>query len=73
MCCMLLLQDVLSMRHELFQEPKVGGFGYVVPRATDIETYRKCVDLMPAIEGPEIFGLHKNADLTCRTLQVHNE
>lgn len=42
----------------------------MIPNAADIETYRKYVETLPAIDKPEIFGLHQNADLTCRTLQV---
>jgi len=44
--------------------------GYVVPDTADIGDFRSSIEKLPAQESPEIFGLHPNADLTFRTLQV---
>jgi len=37
---------------------------------TEIEVYRTAIEALPLQEEPELFGLHSNADLTFRTLQV---
>jgi dynein heavy chain len=44
--------------------------GTQVPDATEIEAFRKVIEELPQQESPEIFGLHANADLTFRSLQV---
>jgi hypothetical protein len=41
-----------------------------VPEGTDIDMFRAAIENLPGQESPEIFGLHPNADLTFRTLQV---
>ena len=66
----LTMQNVFVGQHELFRQPKPGGFSYVVPNASDVDVYRDGIDMMPDSEGPEIFGLHTNADISCRTQQV---
>lgn len=43
---------------------------YAIPDASDIESFRAAIEELPGSEGPEVFGLHSNADLTFRTLQV---
>ena len=43
---------------------------YAIPDAADIESFRAAIEELPGSEGPEVFGLHSNADLTFRTLQV---
>ena len=64
-----MLQGVLVPDYELYADAK-SGVRYTVPRGTDIENYRKAIEDLPGQEGPEIFGLHPNADLTFRSLQV---
>jgi len=44
--------------------------GYKVPDSTEISAFRLAIEQLPNQESPEIFGLHSNADLTFRTLQV---
>ena len=63
------LQGVLMPDYELYSDAK-SGVRYTVPRGGDIETFRKAIEDLPGQEGPEIFGLHPNADLTFRSLQV---
>jgi len=46
--------------------------GYTVPDASEIGEFRAAIERLPAQESPEIFGLHPNADLTFRTLAVHD-
>jgi dynein heavy chain len=41
-----------------------------VPDSTDIDVYRQTIETLPNTESPEVFGLHPNADVTFRTLQV---
>ncbi len=43
---------------------------YKVPDSTDVDAFRATIEGLPGQESPEIFGLHPNADLTFRTLQV---
>eukprot|EP00898_Chlorokybus_atmophyticus_P005691 jgi/Chlat1/6122/Chrsp409S05665 len=55
--------------------PNVAGYelhaGYTVPPGNaDIVHIRAHIDALPGQESPELFGLHSNADLTFRTLQV---
>jgi hypothetical protein len=45
---------------------------YAVPAGTDIDVYRKAIEDLPPQEGPEIFGLNPNADLTFRSLQARH-
>lgn len=54
---------------------KDGGKGapsvdYVIPDGTDIEAFRAAIEALPGQDTPELFGLHANADLTFRALQV---
>lgn len=46
------------------------GFSYRIPDTTDIDTFRAAIEALPGQESPEVYGLHPNADLTFRTLQV---
>lgn len=54
---------------ELYKDDR-SAFSYRVPDSTDIDAFRAAVESLPGQESPEIFGLHPNADLTFRTLQV---
>jgi len=56
-------QECLEIKYELFP-------GYHVPEATEIGVFRQEIERLPGQESPEIYGLHPNADLTFRTLQV---
>jgi len=56
-------QGVLEKGYELFP-------GYKVPDSTDIAVFRAEIEKLPPSESPEIFGLHPNADLTFREIQV---
>jgi len=62
-------QDRLATHNELFRDDKA-GFVYVVPDGTEVEVFRDEVEKFPTQDSPEVFGLHSNADLTFRTLQV---
>ncbi|CAL8466541.1 g6077 [Coccomyxa elongata] len=62
-------QGVLIPNYILYKDVK-GGAAYSVPQGTEIETYRKAVEEIPNLDSPELFGLHPNADLTFRSLQV---
>jgi dynein heavy chain, axonemal len=59
----------LDPGHELFTDPGTRAV-YKVPEGVELEMYRAAVEALPATEGPELFGLHPNADLAFRTLQA---
>ncbi|CBN78680.1 dynein heavy chain [Ectocarpus siliculosus] len=48
--------------------PMQGGpqFKYVIPDSQEVEDYIAFIQTFPGIDGPEVFGLHPNADLTFR-------
>jgi hypothetical protein len=54
---------------ELYRDER-SGYSYRVPDGSEIETFRALVEVLPGQESPEVYGLHPNADLTFRTLQV---
>ena len=56
-------QGILEQNVELFE-------GYNVPDTDKIEDFRKAIEDLPGQDNPELFGLHSNADLTFRSLQV---
>merc|ERR1712216_54308 len=51
----------LASGYELFK-------GYTIAVGTEIDHFRRHVESLPPIDSPEVFGLHSNADITCRTL-----
>lgn len=64
-CCLCTVQCGV----ELYRDDR-SGFSYRVPDGTEVDVFRAAVEALPGQESPEIFGLHPNADLTFRTLQV---
>ena len=60
---------MLAPDYELHADAKL-KVRYAVPAGTDIDIYRKAIEDLPAQEGPDIFGLNPNADLTFRSLQA---
>lgn len=54
---------------ELYRDDR-SGFSYRIPDSADIDTFRAAIEALPGQESPEVYGLHPNADLTFRTLQV---
>lgn len=59
----------LKSGYDIYKDDR-SGFAYQVPDSNDIDDFRAYIDGLPNQESPEIFGLHPNADLTFRTLQV---
>lgn len=43
---------------------------YEVPEGNEVEVFRNAIEALPDQDNPELFGLHSNADLTFRRLQV---
>jgi dynein heavy chain len=54
---------------ELYRDER-SGFSYRVPDSADVDAFRSAIEGLPGQESPEVYGLHANADLTFRTLQV---
>ena len=54
---------------ELFNDTKQ-NFVYVIPDSVEIEPFRAEIEKFPTQDSPDLMGLHSNADLTFRTLQV---
>ena len=63
------MQAVTAANYELFKDERTRA-SYTIPTGNDIETYKKAIEDLPGQESPGIFGLHANADLTFRSLQV---
>ena len=63
---MFFHEDILQKGFSLLRDnPR-----YAVPDGSEIEVYRQAVEQLPPQDSPELFGLHPNADLTFRVLQV---
>ena len=41
-----------------------------MPDGNEVEVFRNAIEALPDQDNPELFGLHSNADLTFRRLQV---
>ncbi|CAN0438741.1 unnamed protein product [Ascophyllum nodosum] len=41
-------------------------FNYLIPDSEEVQEYLTYIQSLPCIDGPEVFGLHPNADLTFR-------
>ena len=62
----------MKVNYELYRDER-SGQPYNVPEGNDIDVFRAYIETLAAQESPEIFGLHPNADLTFRTLQVRRK
>lgn len=60
---------MLAPNYELYKDDRA-KVSYSVPAGNEVEGYRKAIEEFPGQENPGIFGLHPNADLTFRSLQV---
>jgi len=68
-----LLMDTYAVKYfneKTLEKGSVLYPGYTVPDTAEISEFRGAIEKLPPQESPEIFGLHPNADLTFRTLQV---
>lgn len=59
----------LQPNFEIYKDDR-SGYSYRIPDTTEVNDFRAAIELLPAQESPEVYGLHPNADLTFRTLQV---
>lgn len=59
----------MAPNYELYKDERTKA-SYTIPSGTEIEVYRKAIEELPGQESPGIFGMHANADLTFRSLQV---
>lgn len=60
---------MLALGYQLHREERTKA-AYAVPHGSEIEVYRRAIEEMPGQESPGIFGMHPNADITFRSLQV---
>eukprot|EP00743_Colponemidia_sp_Colp-15_P002217 GILK01002403.1.p1 GENE.GILK01002403.1~~GILK01002403.1.p1 ORF type:complete len:1329 (-),score=303.46 GILK01002403.1:72-3644(-) len=63
--------------HSNFSFTAVAGsssldFKIGIPDGTELSTYRDYVSNFPAVDSPEVFGLHANADLTFRSKEAQD-
>jgi len=64
-CIMNILDDFYNPRI-LDEDYKFSPSGiYFAPTPGNLESYREYVRGLPYNEGPEVFGLHDNANITC--------
>lgn len=63
-------KEIAMPGFNIFKDSTTGAV-YSLPDSTaDLEHIRKSVDELPGTERPELFGLHSNADITFRHIQV---
>lgn len=60
---------MLQKGYCLFTDPH-SNTPYTVPNAPDVELFRRAIEGLPAQDHPGLFGMHTNADLAFRSLQV---
>jgi len=70
-----LKEGIFSNEHYFFEIANEGGggirekFRYKIPpsnQISEIQKYHEYIQTIPAIDNPEVFGLHVNADITFR-------
>jgi len=49
---------------DMFKEEFNFFKGYNIPKVNSIDEFRECIGALPAMDTPEVFGLHANADIT---------
>jgi dynein heavy chain len=70
-CIMNILDDFYNSK--ILQEDYLfspSGI-YYAPHSGNLETYREYVRSLPYNEGPEVFGLHDNANITCAIAETN--
>ena len=60
---------MLAASYLLYKDERTKAV-YELPQGSEIEAYRRAIEGLPGQESPGIFGMHANADLTFRSLQV---
>ena len=63
------MQGALAPGYELYKNELTKAM-YKVPQGSEIGSFRLAIEDLPGHDRPEIYGLHANADLTFRSLQV---
>ena len=64
-----IVQGALAPGYELYKDERTKQ-KYCVPQGNEVEVFRKAIEAFQGQESPGIFGMHANADLTFRSLQV---
>lgn len=59
--------DFIFDKNNPFFLSKADGTEYVVPYKDDIEDYRENIETLDLNSGPNVFGLHANADIIQQT------
>lgn len=69
-----LLMDTYADKYfaSASMDPNMEFFpGYKISSSQEIQMVRQGIEQLPSTDSPEIFGLHSNADLSFRVLQVN--
>ena len=45
---------------------------YFAPKEGDIDSYKSYIESLPMTEGPEVFGLHENANISCALSETNS-
>ena len=48
----------------MFHDPFQFYTGYKIPKSKKISEFLDFIEELPAVDTPEVFGLHPNADIT---------
>ena len=48
----------------MFKEEFCFFKGYKIPKVNNIDEFKEAINFLPAMDTPEVFGLHANADIT---------
>ena len=60
-----LLDDFYCEDIQIEGRPFSSSGSYHMPQVGDLQLYRMFIEGLPLSEGPEVFGLHENANISC--------
>ena len=60
----LFVSNQVWFSDDMFKEEFNFFKGYKIPKVNSIDEFREAIVSLPAMDTPEVFGLHANADIT---------